>query len=133
MTIAQASKQTNISLDTLRYYERIGLIPPIRRTQSGIRDYSEEDLRWVEFVKCMRRAGLSIEVLTEYLRLFREGDRTLQKRRELLLEQRDQLEEKIAEMQETLGRLDKKIARYDDLFVCVKPHEKNDDKGYFEA
>lgn len=132
MTIAQASKLTDVTLDTLRYYERIGLIPPVRRTPSGIRDYSEEDLRWVEFAKCMRRAGLSIEVLSEYLRLYREGDQTLQQRR-LLLEQRNHLEEKIAAMQETLARLDKKIERYDQQFVSINTHKENDDKGYFEA
>ena len=112
MTISQVSKQTDISLDTLRYYERIGLIPPIKRSKSGVRDYSEEDLNWIGFAKCMRSAGLSIEVLSEYLRLYRQGDGTMAERKELLLEQRHNLEDKICEMQETLRRLDKKIAGY---------------------
>jgi MerR family transcriptional regulator, aldehyde-responsive regulator len=66
MKIAEVSEHTGISADTLRYYERIGLIPPVHRNASGIRDYSDLDLRRVEFIKCMRSAGLPIEVLIEY-------------------------------------------------------------------
>lgn len=54
MTIAEVSKKFDISADTLRYYERIGLLPPVRRTSGGIRDYTQEDCNWVEFIKCMR-------------------------------------------------------------------------------
>ena len=66
MKISEVSEQCGISSDTLRYYERIGLLPPVNRNKSGIRDYSEIDVRRVEFVKCMRRAGLSIDALIEY-------------------------------------------------------------------
>ena len=65
MTIAEVSKKFDLSQDTLRYYERIGLIPSVNRNKSGNRDYTEEDCRWVEFIKCMRSAGLPIEVLIE--------------------------------------------------------------------
>ena len=61
MKIMEVSEQYGISSDTLRYYERIGLIPPVNRNESGIRDYNELNLRWVEFVKCMRRAGLPVD------------------------------------------------------------------------
>ena len=57
MTIAEVSRKMDISADTLRYYERIGLIPPVKRSKSGIRDYSEKDLGWISFAKCMRGAG----------------------------------------------------------------------------
>lgn len=67
MTIAEVSKRYEMSADTLRYYERIGLIPSVTRSKSGIRDYSEEDCRWVSFSKCMRNAGLPIESLIEYV------------------------------------------------------------------
>lgn len=113
MTIAEASRKYGLSADTLRYYERIGLIPTVHRTKSGIRDYTEEDCRWIEFAKCMRGAGLPIEALIEYLALFQAGDSTIEARKELLCEQRDQLREKIAEMQKTLERLDGKIERYE--------------------
>ena len=74
MTIAEVSRKYNLSADTLRYYERIGMIPPVTRTPSGIRDYQESDLGWVELAKCMRSAGLPVEALIEYVRLTQEGD-----------------------------------------------------------
>ena len=90
MMIAEVSKKFDLSKDTLRYYERIGLLPGVNRN-SGIRDYTEEDCNWVEFIKCMRSAGLPIEVLIEYVGLFQQGDTTIEARKELLIEQRKQL------------------------------------------
>ena len=74
MTIAEVSQKFDISADTLRYYERIGLIPPVPRSKSGIRDYDEESCGWIEMMKCMRKAGVQIEALIEYVTLFRQGD-----------------------------------------------------------
>lgn len=117
MTIKEVSERFNLSPDTLRYYERIGLIPPINRNKSGIRDYTEEDCGWIEFIKCMRNAGLPIEVLIEYVNLFQKGDETIEARKEILIEQRKQLEEKINEMKRTIERLDNKILRYKDKML----------------
>ena len=108
MTIAEVSKRYGLSADTPRYYERIGLIPPINRMNSGIQDYTEEDCRWVEFAKCMRSAGLQIEALIEYVTLFQQGDRTRECRKQLLIEQRDKLQVQIEEMQQTMERLEKR-------------------------
>ena len=113
MTIAEVSKKYDITPDTLRYYERIGLLPDINRSQSGIRNYTEDDCRWIEFIKCMRSAGLPIEVLTEYVSLFRQGDSTIEARKELLIEQRKTLLAKMEDMKETLARLDYKIESYE--------------------
>lgn len=112
MTIAETAKKYDISADTLRYYERIGLIPPVPRTKSGIRDYDETSCGWVEFIKCMRGAGLQIEALIEYVALFQQGETTVGARKAILIEQREQLAERIAQMQQTLERLDTKIAHY---------------------
>ena len=113
MTIAQVSKKYDISADTLRYYERIGLIPTVNRLPSGIRDYTENDCNWVEFAKCMRGAGLQVEALIEYIALFQQGDGTIEARKQILIEQRVQLVQRIDEMQRTLERLNKKIERYE--------------------
>lgn len=113
MTIAEVSRQYGLSADTLRYYERIGLIPGVTRSKSGIRAYTEEDCRWVEFAKCMRGAGIQIEALIEYVALFQQGDGTIEARKQILTEQRDQLRARIAEQQQTLDRLNAKIERYD--------------------
>jgi MerR family transcriptional regulator, aldehyde-responsive regulator len=117
VTIAEVSEKFALSQDTLRYYERIRLIPSVNRSKNGIRDYTEEDCRWVEFIKCMRGAGLPIEVLIEYVTLFQQGDATIEARKELLIEQRKLLIEKMADMQKTLERLDFKIANYEQTLV----------------
>lgn len=113
MTITEVSTKFDLSQDTIRYYERIGLLPRVNRNKSGIRDFTEEDCRWVEFIKCMRGAGLPIEVLIEYVGLFQQGDQTSGARKELLIEQRKQLVIRMEEMEKTMKRLDYKIARYE--------------------
>ena len=122
MTISEVSKKFDLSQDTLRYYERIGLIPSVNRNKGGIRDYTEEDCRWIEFIKCMRNAGLPIEVLIEYVALFQQGDTTAEARKKLLMEQRNQLSAKIEEMKATLERLNYKIERYEQAVIPAE-HE----------
>ncbi|MPM15302.1 HTH-type transcriptional regulator AdhR [bioreactor metagenome] len=113
MTIAEVSRKYELSEDTLRYYERIGMIPPVNRTPGGLRNYAEEDCKWVELAKCMRSAGLPVEVMIEYLRLTREGDGTIPARRQLLLRQREKLLLQKAAIESTLDRLNFKISRYE--------------------
>src|SRR5471030_2325991 len=117
MTIAEVSKKFDLSQDTLRYYERVGLFPVVNRKKSGIRNYTEEDCRWVEFIKCIRSAGVPIEVLIEYVTLFQQGEETSGARKELLIEQRKQLITRMEDMTKTLERLYDKIARYEDSVV----------------
>lgn len=123
MTIAEVSKTFGLTADTLRYYERIGLIPPVKRSSSGIRDYDEKDYNWVEFIKCMRGVGIPVEMLIEYVAMFRLGKETIAARKALLVEQRQQLAEKIVAMQAVLERLDMKIAGYEER--CLKFEEEN--------
>ena len=113
MKIAEVSEQYGISADTLRYYERVGLIPPVHRNEGGIRDYNELDLRRVDFIKCMRSAGLPIEVLIDYVRLVQRGDKTIEARKEILKEQRELLLARMNEMQKTLDILNHKIEVYE--------------------
>ncbi|EUJ36456.1 putative MerR family transcriptional regulator [Listeria weihenstephanensis FSL R9-0317] len=112
MNIKLVSAEANVSADTIRYYERIGLIPPVQRNENGVRIFDDEDLRWITFSRQMRKAGLSIESLIEYLSLFREGDDTAPARVELLKEQRNELQDRIDMMQSALDRLDFKIDNY---------------------
>lgn len=118
MTIAEVSRQYGLSQDTLRYYERIGLFPPVNRTAGGIRDYTEENLSRVEFVKCMRSAGLSIEVLLDYFSLLEQGEETLEARKNLLVAQHEQLLARITELQATADRLAMKIQNYETWIVA---------------
>lgn len=113
MTIKEASQITGVTADTLRYYERIGLIPPVPRNESGIRNYDETIIGWINFIKCMRNAGLPIETLIEYVALYKEGSKTDDARKQLLIEQKNILEERIAFLQDTLTKLNFKIDNYD--------------------
>ena len=117
MTIAEVSKKYDISQDTLRYYERIGLIPPVPRTKGGIRDYDEVSCGWIEMMKCMRSAGVQIEALIEYVSLFQQGDETLEARKAILIDQREQLKARMAQMQASLDRLNSKIEHYEQIMV----------------
>lgn len=117
MMISEVSEKFDIPQDTIRYYERIGLIPRVNRNKSGIRDFTETDCNWVEFIKCMRGSGLPIEVLIEYVALYQQGDETLKARKELFVEQRKILLKRMEDMQKTLERLDYKIAIFDDKIV----------------
>ena len=113
MRIKEVCEKYGLTPDTLRFYEKIGLLPRVRRDKNGIRDYSEEDCRWIEFIKCMRSAGIEIEALVRYVKLFQEGDSTLEERKQILIEQRDKLQAKIGEMQKALERLNYKIQVYE--------------------
>lgn len=122
MTIAEVSKKTGLSTDTLRYYERIGIIPEIERSESGIRNYTDRDLGWIEFSKCMRGAGMSIESIIEYINLYNKGDVTLEARKQLLISQKDIMQEKLNILKATVDRLDKKIKNYENQMAV---HEKD--------
>ena len=112
MTIKEVSEKYDISSDTLRYYERIGMIPEVTRTASGIRDYQESNLSWVELVICMRKAGVSVESLIEYVKMCMQGDTTFSARLHLLQEEKEKLEEQRSQLETAMKRLDYKISRY---------------------
>ena len=113
MTIAEVSRKYDITADTLRYYERIGLIPYVPRSKSGIRDYDEASCRWIELMKCMRKAGVQIEALIAYVAIYQKGDSTLEARKQILIEQRRQLIQRMEDMQASLDRLNQKIDHYE--------------------
>ncbi len=120
MTISETSKKYGITADTLRYYEKIGLIPNVKRKINGVRDYSEEDCKWIEFVKCMRDSGIQIDALIKYITLFYQGDETREVRKEILIEQRDLLLNKIAGIQESLNKLNHKIDIYNTNLIEIE-------------
>lgn len=129
MMISEVSKSMNISVDTLRYYEKIGIIPKIRRNANGIRNYSQDDLNWVKLAKCMRQSGLSIDALSKYIELYHQGEETKDTRRDILYKEREILLENIEEMQETLTLLNTKIAMYDNENVRFIKTSKNNNKN----
>ena len=130
MRIQEVSKLYGLSADTLRYYERIKLIPVVPRNAGGIRDYDEVSLQWIEFIKCMRGAGLPIEKLITYVELYQQGDETIDARKQLLIEERDHLLQRMNELQATLERLNEKIERYENGNLnCKRPGFENNNAG----
>ena len=115
MTIAEVGKKYNLTPDTIRYYEKEGLIPKVPRNKSGIRNFDEESCRWIEFVKCMRNAGLSIEVLSKYVNLMKQGHDTVKERRQLMIDQREILLKKQKDINATIDRINHKIKLYDEI------------------
>lgn len=113
MTISEVSEKYGLTQDTLRYYERVGMIPPVHRMASGVRDFTEEDCRWVELAKCMRGAGLPVDVMIEYLKLTQQGESTISTRRDLLIEQRENLLIQKKTIETTIDRINSKIEKYD--------------------
>ena len=116
MTIGEVSEKYEITADTLRYYERIGLIPPVPRNKNGIRNFDETACRWVSFVKCMRSAGVQIEALIEYIALM-QANTGVERRKNILIEQRARLQKQEEHLRTTIERLDYKIANYEKLFA----------------
>jgi len=114
MTIKEVCEKYNITPDTLRYYERVGVIPEVKRTSGGIRNYTEEDIKWVENAICMRNAGVSVEMIAEYVRLFQAGDGTFEDRCNLLKEARTEVEAVKKKYDDALQRLNYKIAKYEE-------------------
>lgn len=113
MTIRQVCSRYGLTPDTLRYYEKVGVIPEVRRTASGIRDYDDVAIGWVENAVCMRGAGVPVESIIEYVRLYQAGDATLRARRDLLMDVHTKLLAQKQQMEAEIDRLSFKIRRYD--------------------
>lgn len=110
MNISEVSKKYGLTPDTLRYYERKGLTLPVTRDKNGNRDYTEYDLKWVYFAKVMRNAGVSVEALSQYVALFKQGrEKTIEERQQILVDQKNTLQKKITDLNEALEYLTYKI------------------------
>ena len=115
MNIKKVSDLTGVSADTIRYYERIGLIPPVTRNQSGIRDFTEREIGLLEFVRCFRKAGVSVEALIDYVTLLEEGEGTEEARLAILKEQAENLDARLEELRVACERLAYKIDNYQEV------------------
>jgi len=115
MNIKKVSDLTGVSADTIRYYERIGLIPPVTRNQSGIRDFTEREIGLLEFVRCFRKAGVSVEALIDYVTLLEEGEGTEEARLAILKEQAEKLDARLEELRAARERLSYKIDNYQEV------------------
>jgi len=111
LTIQQVAQQTGLSIDTLRYYERIGLLEPIGRAQSGHRRYTQHDLDWIELLMRLRDTGMPLAQMVRFAQLRRQGDATLTERRLMLEEHQRFLEQRMQRLEQHMSTLQQKIAR----------------------
>lgn len=112
MTIKEMAELVGISADTLRYYERIGVIPSVTRTVHGVRDYDEIHLEWIQSILKLKASGMTLEMIIEYVRLANVGDSTIEARKQLLEEEQERITAKIEELQDRLATINLKIADY---------------------
>ena len=129
MTIAEVSKKFDISSTTLRYYEKIGLMNPVHKNSSGHRDYQETDFRRINFIKCMRKAGMTIEQIKLYVDLFNEGEHTILKRKEIMIEQLGNLEAQVRELEDVISYLKNKIENYENTLVKREMEQRHHQRG----
>ena len=115
MTIREIAAKTNMSTDTLRYYERIGLLPPVPRNAAGIRNYDEYFVNFINFIKKLKASGMSLEHIIDYIRLAEMGDATIQERKKLLAEARETLLDKINSLQLVAELEDYQLRNYENL------------------
>jgi DNA-binding transcriptional MerR regulator len=116
-TIQDAAAETGVSRDTLRYYEKIGILPGIARSQSGHRRFSDNDMGWIKLVQCLRATGMPIEDLHAYAELMQQGDSTAGERLRILEEHRRRIKADMAELEIALDLVDRKIAGYDEVLA----------------
>lgn len=112
LTPAEMAERTGVSIDTLRYYEREGLLNGVARAASGHRRYDEEDVLWVQVLRCLRDTGMSIDQLRRYCDLGERGDQTADERRAILLDHRAEVERQIEQRREALALIDEKLRHY---------------------
>ena len=122
-TIQQVSQQTGLSIHTLRYYERIGVLIPVNRLENGHRRYDDADLSRIDFVKKLRATGMTISDIRCYMELYQQGDETAPERYALLETHRKVVQEQLETLQETLELIDMKLAMY----AGMKKGNRNDE------
>lgn len=112
MKISEVAEKVDLTPVTLRYYEKMGLIPEVKK-EHGVRNYSENDLNWISFIKCMRNVGIPVKDLLEYTELLQQGSDTKKARRQILVKELHRLEEQEQAIHSTINRLKHKISLYD--------------------
>ena len=114
MTMKTVCDMFKLSADTLRYYERIGVIPPVQRTSGGIRKYADEDISWIQNAICLRDAGVPLEMIAEYVRLYDQGEPTYEARLQLLERARVHVMTEKQKYDAALEKLNYKISKYEE-------------------
>lgn len=127
MNSKQVAEMFDLTTDTIRYYERVGVIPAIKRDKNGYRVYTKRDLNWIFLAKSLRRAGVSIESLIEFATLAQLDGNVEEAQKQILKDQLQEIEKKLQEMAKTKELLQYKIETYDDHIAKFKTGELTDE------
>lgn len=112
-SIKDVSKITGLTDHTIRYYEKIGLLPYVTRNKNGVREFTEDDVFWIDIIKCLKNTGMPINHIKSIVDLSLEGEHTSCQRKSILIEHRDKILFQIKELQNNLEKIDLKIAWYE--------------------
>lgn len=113
--IREVSKITGLSVHTIRYYERLGLIRSVPRNNAGYREYQEQEIRWIEFLNRLRDTGMPLSRIKEFADLRYQGNSTIKARRRLLEEHGRDVRQRMEDLQKNLEALNAKIAIYKNM------------------
>lgn len=113
-SIGQVAEKTGLSAYTLRYYEKEGLLPFVKKNASGIRRYSDEDINWLSMIECLKATGMPLKEIRLYIKWYNEGDGTLSKRLALFRKRRMAVQNEIATLQKIMGKVEFKIRLYEE-------------------
>lgn len=111
-SIGQVAQKTGLTTHTLRYYEKEGLLPFVRKNSSGLRVFSDNDLGWLAMIECLKETGMPLKGIKQYIDWFEEGDSTLPQRLEMFCSQKEKIEGQIALFQKHLAKIEYKINLY---------------------
>ena len=121
-SIGEVAEIMGVTTYTLRYYEKEGLLPNIRKNSAGLRRFTQQDLTWLEIVDCLKSTGLPLKAIKRYLELSKDGDATVKERMEIFLVQKQRLEQQIKALQENMEKINFKIKYYE---AAIQDGEEN--------
>ena len=124
-TMMQACKETNMTYQALKFYCNQGLVPNVKRDKNNRRVFDERDIAWINGLMCLKKCGMSIQEMKEYLALCREGEHTIPQRKIMLAQKREALLASIQELQDSIAYIDWKQNFYDEILAGKRPYESN--------
>lgn len=124
-TMMQVCKQTNMTYQALKFYCNEGLIPNVKRDKNNRRVFDEHDIAWISSLICLKKCGMNIQEMKEYLAMCLQGEETIPQRKEMLARKQEALREKIKELEDSVAYIDWKQNFYDEVLAGKRPYESN--------
>lgn len=124
-TMMQACKQTNMTYQTLKFYCNEGLVPNVKRDKNNRRVFDERDIARISSLICLKKCGMSIQEMKEYLAMCLQGEETIPQRKEMLARKQEALRESVKELEDSIAYIDWKQNFYDDVLAGKRPYESN--------